>query len=1028
MIPANQKILIVDDDPAGRKTLQDILTLKGYQAFTCSQGEESIREVHSQSFNLVVIDLKLPDMPGLEVMSAIKNIAPETECIVLTGFASQASAIEAVELGAYSYMQKPYDVDRLLLTIQHALERQQTRWNLRKRATEISQLYEAAQQLGVTLNLDQVYERIYRVISDNMPCDSLIISSYSEQEELVYCQRCWSDGVQVDIRDFPPVPLNKAGKGVQSKVILSGQPQYLPDYLAERKTSPTFYYFDQEGVQKEAEIPADRPLTQSAILAPIKLEDRVIGVIQVGSNRPDNYSDDHLRFLEALTPMIAIAIANAQLHAQVQKELEHRIRSDVEVKRQADEFAALYETSQLLSSKQDLPSLIQAIVESAARLLHAPSAYIYLYDPQQRLLSLDYEIGMPELKGVHLRPDQGAAGWVLRENKPLIIEDYSRWPERVTEFDRYGYVSVINVPINFAAEPIGVLGVQDKQRKVFTQDHARLLTLFAAQAASAIHNARLLEETKRQAAQLSLLYDAGLALNSLLEPAAQLEFLFKIAMDTLNAERASFFRYFPMETALKFELGIGYSAEALAELKTITHPVDEAKSLSGWVAINRLPLNISDLDSDERYLPIDPQLKSGLFVPVEREKQLRGVLAVFSTRPNAFDPYAERLLLLFANQAAVAMENAQLLGQTRRQLASLRALHNIDLAITASTSLGITLNILLEQARHALEMDAAEILLFDSNSLVFKSAASIGVQNISLQPAAGIRAEEGIIGKVVRERKSAGIPELRAAEELTRREQMLLAAGFGSYFVFPMISKGELKGIIEILHRKSFHPDEDWLDSITQIGSQAAIAIENATLFENLHRSNTELSLAYETTLKGWASALELRDLETEGHSQRVADMTVKLGDVLGVSQADIIHLRRGALLHDVGKMGIPDSILLKPATLTEDEWKIMKMHPVHAYNLLLPIAYLQPAIDIPYLHHEKWDGSGYPLGLKGDQIPLAARIFAVIDVWDALLSDRPYRKAWSRKKALAYIQKQSGKHFDPRVVDAFLKLVSDLP
>jgi HD-GYP domain-containing protein (c-di-GMP phosphodiesterase class II) len=167
---------------------------------------------------------------------------------------------------------------------------------------------------------------------------------------------------------------------------------------------------------------------------------------------------------------------------------------------------------------------------------------------------------------------------------------------------------------------------------------------------------------------------------------------------------------------------------------------------------------------------------------------------------------------------------------------------------------------------------------------------------------------------------------------------------------------------------------------------------------------------------------LELRDKETEGHAHRVASLTTQLAHTMGLSEDEQVQIYRGALLHDIGKMGIPDSIVLKPGKLTEEEWVIMRKHPQFAFDMLAPIAYLRPALDIPHCHHEKWDGTGYPRNLKGDNIPLAARLFAVVDVWDALTSDRPYRKAWSEQEAIAYLRDQSGHHFDPAVVKAFLE------
>jgi len=210
------------------------------------------------------------------------------------------------------------------------------------------------------------------------------------------------------------------------------------------------------------------------------------------------------------------------------------------------------------------------------------------------------------------------------------------------------------------------------------------------------------------------------------------------------------------------------------------------------------------------------------------------------------------------------------------------------------------------------------------------------------------------------------------------------------------------------------------LMGITRLNRYQKLLQERAKLRE----ANTQLLDAYEATIEGWSHALDLRDRETEGHSRRVTQLTVRLAQALGISDNDIMHIRRGALLHDMGKIGIPDSILHKPDKLTDEEWKIMRTHPQLAYDMLFPIEYLRPALEIPLTHHEKWDGTGYPRGLTGEEIPIVARLFSVVDVWDALTSDRPYRPAWSQEDALTYIREQSGKHFDPRVVDLFFNVV----
>jgi putative nucleotidyltransferase with HDIG domain len=231
---------------------------------------------------------------------------------------------------------------------------------------------------------------------------------------------------------------------------------------------------------------------------------------------------------------------------------------------------------------------------------------------------------------------------------------------------------------------------------------------------------------------------------------------------------------------------------------------------------------------------------------------------------------------------------------------------------------------------------------------------------------------------------------------------------------------------LELLSREPVNPDPEWLEYLETMAAQAAIAIDNASLFEDLQRTNIDLISAYDATIEGWSHALELRDRETQGHTQRVTETTVRLAREMGIREMDLVHIRRGALMHDIGKMAIPDAILFKPDPLTPEEKDIMHQHPMFAYELLYPIVYLRPAVDIPYCHHERWDGTGYPRRLKEEHIPLSARVFAIIDVWDALRSDRPYRAAWQEEKVLAHLKEQSGKHFDPKVVQAFFRVMED--
>ena len=281
---------------------------------------------------------------------------------------------------------------------------------------------------------------------------------------------------------------------------------------------------------------------------------------------------------------------------------------------------------------------------------------------------------------------------------------------------------------------------------------------------------------------------------------------------------------------------------------------------------------------------------------------------------------------------------------------------------------------------------------------------------------------ESLAGKIAVEK------QLIHLDHLSGKEQDFLlpisfTEKFEEYFGVPLLANNKLIGVLEVINRSPLSVDADWLHFLNLLAGQAAVVLNTLQLNKEVLHANSELAQAYDATIEGWSHALDLRDKETEGHSIRVTELTVKIAQSFGISDDKLMEVRWGALLHDIGKMGIPDGILLKPGSLMDDEWVLMKKHPIFAYEMLMPIHYLKDALDIPYCHHEKWDGSGYPRGLKEEQIPLAARIFAVVDVYDALTSDRTYRKAWTKEQAFEHIKTEIGTHFDPQVVDTFFRL-----
>ena len=360
-----------------------------------------------------------------------------------------------------------------------------------------------------------------------------------------------------------------------------------------------------------------------------------------------------------------------------------------------------------------------------------------------------------------------------------------------------------------------------------------------------------------------------------------------------------------------------------------------------------------------------------------------------------------------------------------RQLQRLRALREVDVTIMGSTNVYLSLQTVLEQVITQLSVDAANILLLNPYTQTLKYVAGRGFRSKDIEQSE-LRIGQGIAGRAALEQETQHIRNLASTDEEFVRTSLLAGEGFVEHYAVPLMAKGNTIGVLEIFNRQPFDPDPNWLDFLYALAGQAAIAIDNNRLFSGLQRANVDLLRAYDTTIEGWSHVLDLRDKETEGHTLRVTELTMKLARSTGIDEEKLVHVRRGALLHDIGKMGVPDHILLKPDKLTDEEWEIMRKHPVFAYEMLSPIEYLRPALDIPYCHHEKWDGTGYPRGLKGEQIPLAARLFAVVDVWDALCSDRPYRKGWSVEKVREHIKSLAGTHFDPKAVERFLTLTAE--
>ena len=747
---------------------------------------------------------------------------------------------------------------------------------------------------------------------------------------------------------------------------------------------------------------------RSELCVPIRAHERIIGVINVESKSTDMFTEHDEGFLVTVASGLGTALEKLRLFDEEQK--------------RANEFAALYATTSKLTAKWDLEGLLETVLAQAMELLNATGGGIYLYNETRRDLEVAVARGVIMQPGIHLQLGEGMAGRVALSHSALIVDDYELWEHRSSQYRDMSIRAVIEVPMQYGGKLIGVLAVLEvnKSTRKFTEADAELLSLFAAQAAAAIDNARLYDETQRRLRELEILNRVSTSLRLAQAVDEMLPILLNEALLLLKTANGSIWLFDSPSNTLTQRIASG--SEALLTNKVLK----PGEGIAGYVFI-----------TGEKYisseLKVDPLLSignkesmtsglTGICIPIQSTLGSVGVL-VTAIEMNRELTDEINLLMILAEITGNAIHRAELFGQSQEQIHKLTTLRDIDAAIASSTDLRVTLNILMDHTLKHLKVDAVDIMLYHPELQSLTYLCSAGFNN----PAPSrplMRLGEGLAGQVVMKGGSEHVTDLRTSNEV-KRDPMLIREGFITYFGIPLIIKGQIKGVFEIFHRSLFTPPVEWMQFLQTLAGQAAIAIDNAQLFDHLQKSNQEVTQAYDTTLEGWARALELRDRETEGHTRRVTELTMKLARFMEISDDELINIYRGVLLHDIGKMGVPDQILRKTGPLNDSEWIEMRKHPEYAFNLLAPIPFLRPALDIPYCHHEHWDGTGYPRGLKGEQIPLAARIFSIVDIWDALLSDRSYRKAWPEPKVIDYLKEISEKILDPKIVAIFLQMIA---
>ncbi|HYM69035.1 MAG TPA: GAF domain-containing protein [bacterium] len=760
----------------------------------------------------------------------------------------------------------------------------------------------------------------------------------------------------------------------------------------------------------------------ASLTGPLLLDGRVIGGFAIATARPRRWSPNEIKLAESIGRQVG--------------SVAERLRLLDAVRAHAREMDAVHSLGTALRRAGDLDDVYALITERTMAFLRGDHASLVLVEPDGATFRSACVRGVETVPEGATFPIAGSiSGRAIELGGAFLTPDLAVEPESVAGFSPARGIMgpCIAVPMREGERVIGALAIARLRESAlgpFASRDVGPLTALAELASNAIHRAQLTQQLAQELENLRGLYESAQRMAGTLD-------LRRLAHDAVarcvDVFGVSLAWVATIDAGGRPRLVAGHPADTdlpqyiIALWSESTAQGAIGRSLTGGDTV--VGEDVAQRDAPPPWVPalLARGLHSVGAFPLITRTRTFGVLGLYSTQPGFFTSERVAFLRGYAHQLAGALENARLYDETARRSAQLQALREIDQVITGSLDLGISLNVVLAKAIALLRVDAACVLLFNPHTQILEYAADHGFQTAVLRHL-HIKLGEGLAGRVALERQSFGVPDLDAAPDtlvMTRLPQGRTER-FKATYAVPLIAKAQLLGVLQVFYRRPVLFEEDWLEFLDTLAGQTAIAISDARQFEALQRSNADLALAYDTTLAGWARAMEHRDREVEGHTQRVMDLTVRLAGRLGVSADEVVHIRRGVLLHDVGKLGVSDAVLFKRGPLTDEEREMMERYPAYAYELLTPIPYLRPALDIPYCHREKWDGTGYPRGLRGEQIPLAARIFAVADVWDVVRSDRPYRPARSDEAATAHLRGHAGTQFDPTVVEAFLQMVRE--
>ncbi len=886
------------------------------------------------------------------------------------------------------------DDNRLLTTIAGtlgtAIERMRLLGSEQKQRREAETLREATAALTTTIELPELYKIILDALSKLVSYTSASIELIDRADAEIVAARGLPEKLGFVGRKYAARP-DEWGLDFRKPIILDDA------LLEERfeKVEGTEYIRGWMGV-------------------PMIAQDRLIGYLNLDSDVVGFYTPDHAALVQIFANQAAIAIENARVFQ--------------EEKRRTKIIQALADIANEFATTQEIGHVLEKVSQRTLDLLKASHVAIYLVQSDNKTIKVASAHGTysEQLRSHSFNIGEGITGSIIASGKSEIVNDTRHDPRTIsvpgTPTQDGEVETMMSSPLILRGKPVGAINAwRLRADGLFNESELNFLISIAHQTSISIEASRLLLETSQRAQEAAAIAEVGRDISATLQVDIVLERIASYALDLLSAETSAVFLHEPGDSKLHAVAAKGLDAQ---ELKN--DPLTLGQGIGGHIALNKVGEIVNYAASDPRAVTVigtavNP-VEHFMGVPILTNEQLTGLLVVWRTgAEHEFRSTELVFLSSLAQQAAVAIENARLFELEKQRRQEAENLQVAATAVTSSLDVEEVLETILIALRQVTPYDSASMFLIEGDQVRIRAAKGLVQPELALGQL--FPAANGLLRAIQRSGKPIVVDD---AQLDPRFESWAAGDHIHGWLGVPLIARGQIIGYITLDSNAPQAFNEHDAELAQAFAHQAAAAIDNAGLFTSLEQTNEELSKAYDTTLEGWGYALELRDKETQGHTRRVAELTLKLASQIGLREPELTYMRRGVLVHDIGKMGVPDRILHKKTPLTKKEWEQLRRHPQYAFDLLYPIAYLRPVLEVPYCHHERWDGTGYPRGLVAEEIPFLARIFSVVDVWDALLSDRSYRKAWPRQKVMKYIREQSGVQFDPRIADEFLRMMEE--